>query len=82
MNRMIKVTPQITVALEGNLSDVFHAVSPKDMPSLDTVLATMAELAFLVETVAHLQGREAALLPTADKARRLIALLQPKEITA
>lgn len=36
------------------------------------LVASLKELAFVVETVAHLQGKEGALLPMADKARELI----------
>lgn len=39
----------------------------------------MGELCFLVETVAHLQGRESAMLPTADAGRELIKRLQPSK---
>ncbi len=37
------------------------------------LLEALKELAFIVETVAHLQGRERELLPTADRARAAIA---------
>lgn len=35
------------------------------------LLSIMKELAFVVESVAHLQGREQELLPLADRARAL-----------
>lgn len=35
------------------------------------LLATMKELAFVVESVAHLQGKERELLPFAERARAL-----------
>ena len=44
-------------------------------PTLEDVLANMKAMAFIVETVAHLQGKERELLPTADQARELIAKL-------
>jgi hypothetical protein len=34
---------------------------------------SLAELAFIVESVAHLQGHERELLPVAERARALIA---------
>lgn len=39
---------------------------------------SLKELAFLVETMAHLQGRERELLPAAEKARALIAHVEGK----
>ena len=39
------------------------------------IVETLAELAFIVETVAHLQGRERELLPAAERARELINFL-------
>ena len=36
------------------------------------MLVLLKELTFIVETVAHLQGRERELLPTTDRARALI----------
>jgi hypothetical protein len=40
------------------------------------LLASLKELAFIVETVAHLQGRERELLPAADRARALQDLIE------
>jgi hypothetical protein len=37
---------------------------------------TLAQLAFAVETVAHLRGMEVELLPVADKARELLARME------
>lgn len=37
------------------------------------LLSSCKELAFLLETVAHLQGREAEFLPATDKARAIFA---------
>ena len=37
---------------------------------------TLAQLAFVVETVAHLRGMEAELLPAADKAREILTRLE------
>jgi len=37
---------------------------------------TMAQMAFTVETVAHLRGMELELLPVADKARTILARME------
>lgn len=37
---------------------------------------TLAQTVFTVETVAHLRGMEAELLPVADKARAILARVQ------
>lgn len=37
---------------------------------------TLAQLAFTVETVAHLRGMETELLPVADKARAILARME------
>lgn len=69
----MKVKYEIAALVEGDLNEVTGAniIVPA---TLAEVLATLGNLAFAVETVAHLQGRE-GLLPTADKARELIAKL-------
>lgn len=68
-----------TTSYEGALNDVVN-VKPLDVPTLEQVLTSLSKLAFIAETVAHLQGKERELLPTAEEARRLIAALQPKEL--
>lgn len=60
--------------VEGTLDTVLADIGPQEV-TLDAVLASMRELAFIVETVAHLQGKERDLLPTAERARLLIAKL-------
>jgi hypothetical protein len=68
-----------TLALrtEGTLEEVIAAGLPEGgAVELSTVISSLRELAFIVETVAHLQGKEAALLPAADNARALIAKLE------
>lgn len=72
----MRISHHIATKIEGELGAVIAACSPTP-PTLEEVLANMAALAFIVETVAHLQGKEAQLLPTADEARRIIAALQP-----
>lgn len=42
----------------------------------DALAAALAECAFVVETVAHLQGHERELLPMADRARALLEGLE------
>lgn len=71
----MKIKYEIAATLEGNLDELINA-KPVEMPTLTELLATMAELAFIVETVAHLQGKERQLLPSAEKARALIAKLE------
>lgn len=78
----IRITHAITTTLEGSLEALTTVRSPGAIPTLDHVLTTMANLAFVVETVAHLQGKERDLLPSAEEARRIIAALQPRIVEA
>lgn len=71
----MKVTYSINRIYEGELGEILN-VEPKTLPTLEEVLSAMANLCFIVECVAHLQGKEEQLLPVADKARRII-----KELT-
>lgn len=48
-------------------------------PTNQEIAAMMKRLAFIVECVAHLQGREVELLPTADAAREMIRKLENKQ---
>jgi len=54
--------------------------TPHDCQQIVTLLRDMQEtlvaMTFTVETVAHLRGMEAELLPVADKARALLARYQ------
>lgn len=70
----------INSTLEGPFGQVLRAIPRSDAPTLEELLQTVGELAFIVETVAHLQGKERELLPTADKARKQIAALQTHEV--
>jgi len=73
----MKITFDIIAKIEGNLGELLAQTSPAPaVPTLAELLETMGQLAFVVETVAHLQGKEKELLPTADKARALIEKLQ------
>jgi hypothetical protein len=67
----------ITATVEGNLDEVINsrAVSA---PSLQEVLDVLGQLAFVAETAAHLHGVERSVLPYTDKAREVIAALQPR----
>jgi hypothetical protein len=69
----MKIDYEITATLTGELDRVINC-KPTPFPTLAEVLANMKELAFIVETVAHLQGQE-QLLPAANKARAIIAQL-------
>lgn len=73
----MKITYAIVCNIEGSLGELLAPCNWMPAATLDEVLASLAELAFIAETVAHLQGKEAALLPAAEKARALIAKLQP-----
>ena len=54
----------------GHMSVQSHMV--ERYPTDQEIIAALKSLAFIVETVAHLQGRECDLLPAADKAREII----------
>lgn len=71
----LKITYEIARRVEGPL-DAVVAAEAGPIPALADVLQVMRDLAFTVETVAHLQGEEQALLPTADRARALIKQLE------
>lgn len=45
-------------------------------PVIDDIINVLHGLAFTVESVAHLQGKEAQLLPLAETARELLAELK------
>lgn len=68
----------ITREIEGQLEAVINAELPPPVALAD-VVASLKELAFIVETVAHMQAKEAQLLPSAERARALIATLTGKE---
>lgn len=70
----MKIKYSIVASLEGELGELINAKAPS-IPQLAEVLALMGNLAFVVETVAHLQGKEKELLPMADKARAMIEKL-------
>ena len=75
----MKITPIIAVSIEGSLDEIAEAKKP-EVPTLEQVLASLAECAGIVETLAVLQGEKGNLMPTAERARKLIADLQPKEV--
>jgi hypothetical protein len=54
--------------------------SPSELQNVITTIRdlqeTLAAMTYTVETVAHLRGMEAELLPVADKARALLARLE------
>lgn len=80
----MRITHSIATCIEGTLDELLECQDPAitaaaPAPTLEEVLTNMAALCFLVETVAHLQGRESTMLPTADLGRELIKRLQPIE---
>ena len=74
MNTEFEIVAKQTGTL-GELLDTPRPAIPYDLP---TVLQCMASLAFIVETVAHLQGKESQLLPEAQKARKVVAAFEVK----
>lgn len=70
----MKVSYAIHATHEGTLDELLDG-TPAANVDIKDVIASLKELAFIVETVAHLQGKEAALLPAADHARALVAKL-------
>ena len=87
---MTRISFQINACLEGNLEDLLkHDILgiPLDVPqeattapTLEEVLKVLGEVTFIAETVAHLNGQERAIIPTTDRAREIIAALQPKTL--
>jgi hypothetical protein len=76
--RPVTIKFGIHVSLEGDL-DACVNHPPINVPvTLEAVLESMKNLCFIVETVAHLQGKERELLPQAETARSIIAALQPR----
>lgn len=73
----MKTTYALHATTSGNFNDVAEA-APAQTVNLADVIASLNELAFIAETIAHLQGKEAALLPAADRARALVARLTPQ----
>lgn len=81
----MRVTHLIATQLEGTLDEMLDGAlegvpPPPAPPSLEEVTKVLGDLCFLVETIAHLQGRETAMLPTAELGRDIIKRLQPVEL--
>ena len=81
----MRVTHVIATQVEGSLEELMEAAiaqvpPPPAPPSLEEVTKVLGDLCFLVETIAHLQGRETAMLPTAELGRDIIKRLQPVEL--
>lgn len=74
---MTAIRHEVVAVIEGDLDSVLRAPHP-ETPDMIAILNSLNELAFIVETVAHLQGKEATLLPAADRARELIKKLSPR----
>lgn len=74
----MKTTYEIFATHEGTLQEIAGKV-PGITYTLADVLQTMNELAFIVETVAHLQGKERQLLPTAERARAIVKAFTPTD---
>ena len=81
----MRVTHLIASQVEGTIDEMLDGIlarvpPPPAPPSLEEVTKVLGDLCFLVETVAHLQGRETAMLPTAELGRDIIKRLQPREL--
>lgn len=77
----MKIIYLIAAQCEGSIDEILAShivpqVVPKP-PSLPEVTAMLGELAFIVETIAHLGGKEQALLPSAERARAMMKALEP-----
>lgn len=72
------VTYTLARTIEGQLDAVIAAELPPPVALAD-VVASLRELAFICETVAHLQGKEKELLPSASRARALLYTLTSGE---
>lgn len=83
----MKRTHQIVATYEGPLSAIVDQSAIRadqtahPVPALDDVLSTLRELAFVAETVGHLQPGAGHVLHTAERARALVAALEPRTIT-
>ena len=74
---MASIRHEVVTVIEGDLDAVLRAPHP-ETPSMERILNSLNELAFIVETVAHLQGKEKTMLPAAERARDLITKLSPR----
>lgn len=72
----MKTTYEIHAKHSGTIDEISGKV-PAVPYSLQDVLTSLSELAFIAETVAHLRGMEKEILPTSDKARAILAALKP-----
>lgn len=75
----VRVKYSIMATCEGDIAEVLVARVPS-APTLTDVINCLGGLAFIVETVAHLQGKERELLPYAENARKIIEALTNKEV--
>lgn len=68
--------------LDGDAQELLAATQEpepapaKAAPTNDEIIASLKELAFLAETVAHLTGKEDTFLPPAERGRELIERLK------
>ena len=69
----MKTKTIIATVIEGNIDEVIDAKTPA-VPTMEQVLASMRELAFIAETVGHLREMPAA-VEAADRARAIISKL-------
>lgn len=71
----MKVHYELVRKFEGKLEEVLNAKEEPAKVTLQDITQSLNDLAFIVETVAHLQGKP-ELLAGADKARAIIKELK------
>lgn len=82
----MKASFHIATKLEGTLGEILaHELTGTPVvmeapPTLEEVLKVLGDVTFIAETVAHLQGKETSILPTTDKARKILDALQPRNV--
>lgn len=80
----MKTEVQFTVILSGDIGDITTSEAAavarhitKQLPTVEQVLASLRELAFIAETVGHLRGMTSA-IDAGDRARTIITKLEAK----
>lgn len=80
----MKIKYDLLVTLEGNLAELTGEVGDNNtirfvssLPKFDEVLASLRELAFIAETIGHLQGNH-LVADAGERARALLNRLEAK----
>lgn len=80
MNATIKIEYQLLMAMTGDMEHVLAYNPAGKRPTVTDIVMLLGDMAFMIETVAHLQGKEASMLPVALRARKMIDILNPSEV--